>query len=74
MRNRKTYANLTKISLEFPDTNPLSQLTQVYLKTALIAALYHAGKLSSKQACTVLGISRRQFEKLSACHSRVDMP
>ncbi len=53
-----------QISLEFPDTSPVSQLTAVYLKQALITALYHTGKLSSKQACVMLGLSRRQFEEL----------
>lgn len=53
-----------QISIEISDSSPISQLTPAYLKNALIAALYHAGKVSSKQACAVLGMSRRQFEEL----------
>ena len=48
-----------QISLEFPDTSPVSQLSPGYLKEALTTALYHAGKLSSQQACVTLGVSRR---------------
>ena len=53
-----------KISVEFPDTVPKVSLEQEYLKKALVATLYHIGKLSEKEACTVLNLSRRTFEEL----------
>ncbi len=53
-----------RISVELPDTAALVQLDQDYLKEALVATLYHLGKLSEKEACSALGISRRAFEEL----------
>ena len=53
-----------EISLELPDTAALLQLDQAYLKEALVVTLYHVGKLSEKEACLTLGISRRAFEEL----------
>ena len=53
-----------KISVELPDTAALVRLDQEYLKEALVATLYHLGKLSEKEACLALGISRRTFEEL----------
>ena len=35
-----------------------------YLTEALVAVLYHNGKLSSKEGCDVLGIARREFEEM----------
>lgn len=53
-----------EISLDLPDTAALLQLDQAYLKEALVATLYHVGKLSEKEACLTLDISRRAFEEL----------
>ena len=53
-----------KVSLEFPDTAPLAQLDHDYLKTVLVATLYHLGQLSEHEACIALGITRRTFEEL----------
>jgi hypothetical protein len=35
-----------------------------YLKEALVAMLYHTGKLSGRQAREVLGMTRRAFEEM----------
>ncbi len=53
-----------KVSLEFPDTASLMQFDHDYLKKVLVATLYHLGKLSEQEACTVLGVTRRSFEEL----------
>jgi hypothetical protein len=53
-----------RISVELPDTAALVQLDQDYLKEALVATLYHLGKLSEKEACSALRVSRRTFEEL----------
>jgi hypothetical protein len=53
-----------KISIELPDTASLTCLDQAYLKEVLVATLYHLGKLSEKEACMVLGVTRRTFEEL----------
>lgn len=53
-----------KLSVDLPDTAALVALDQKYLKEVLVATLYHVGKLSEKEACLTLGISRRAFEEL----------
>ncbi len=53
-----------KISLDLPDTATLVHLDQAYFREVLVATLYHVGKLSEKEACLALGISRRAFEEL----------
>jgi hypothetical protein len=53
-----------KVSLEFPDTASLTQFDHDYLKTVLVATLYHLGKLSEHEACFALGMTRRIFEEL----------
>ena len=53
-----------KISIDLPETATLVHLDQTYLKEALVAILYHVGKLSEKEACLALGMSRRAFEEL----------
>jgi hypothetical protein len=53
-----------KIAVELPDTVDMIHLDQSYLKEALVATLYHVGKLSEKEACLALGITRRTFEEL----------
>ena len=53
-----------KISVDLPDTASLTYLDQAYLREALVTTLYHLGKLSEKEACMVLGITRRSFEDM----------
>lgn len=53
-----------KISLNLPDTAALVRLDQTHFREVLVATLYHVGKLSEKEACLALGISRRAFEEL----------
>lgn len=50
-----------KVSMELPD---IPGVDQRYLTEALVATLYHTGKLSEKQACHILGLTRRDFEAL----------
>ena len=44
-----------KVSLEFPDTASLTQFDHDYLKTVLVATLYHLGN-SEREACVALGL------------------
>lgn len=53
-----------KISLDLPDTAALVYLDHEYFREVLVAILYHIGKLSEKEACLTLGISRREFGEL----------
>jgi hypothetical protein len=53
-----------RITVEWPDIPAVTGLDPAYLKDALVAALYHAGKLSEKEACLIPGVSRRTFEAL----------
>jgi len=53
-----------KIFVELPDTASFAHLDQEYLKVALMATLYHLGKLSEKEACIALGVTRRAFEEI----------
>jgi hypothetical protein len=53
-----------KISIELPDTVTLRNLNQNYVKQALVATLYHIGKLSEQESCVVLGLTRRAFEEM----------
>ena len=53
-----------KISLDLPDTAALVHLDQTYFREIVVATLYHVGKLSEKEACLILGFSRRAFEEL----------
>lgn len=50
------------VSIDLPDT--LANIDQHYLRGALVALLYHAGKLSERQAREALGMTRRAFEEL----------
>lgn len=50
------------VSLELPDS--MVSVDPRYLKEALIAMLYHTGKLSERQAREVLGMTRRAFEEM----------
>jgi len=51
------------ISIELPDTKAIIQLKPNYFQEALITTLYHVGKLSEKEACSVLNVDRRIFEE-----------
>lgn len=51
-----------KVLLEFPEAAP--GLDPDFLREALVATLYHIGKLSGQQACQVLGVTRCAFEEL----------
>jgi hypothetical protein len=53
-----------KISLKFPEIVSLTQFDHDYLKSVLIATLYHLGQLSEHEACVALGVTRRAFEEL----------
>ncbi len=53
-----------KISIELPDTATLIPLDPKYLEEGFVAMLYSLGKLSEKEACTALGITRRTFEEM----------
>ena len=53
-----------KISIELPDTEPFSTIGQTYLQELLAASLYHVGKLSEKEACIMIGKTRREFEEI----------
>ena len=57
-----------KISVDLPDTAALVHLDQTYLKEVLVATLYHVGKLSEKEACLTLGISRRALYSRMESH------
>ena len=50
-----------RVSLELPDSIASDP---GYLKEALIAMLYHTGKLSGRQAREALGMTRRAFEEM----------
>lgn len=49
------------VTLELPDSVASDPR---YLKEALIAMLYHKGKLSERQAREALGMTRRAFEEM----------
>jgi hypothetical protein len=51
-----------RVSVELPDT--LIEVDPRYLKEALVATLYHLGKLSGRQAREALGMTRRAFEEM----------
>jgi Uncharacterised protein family (UPF0175) len=53
-----------KVSIEFPDTAHLDDVDDRYLQEALVATLYHLGKLSEKEARQILGLTRRTFEEM----------
>jgi len=51
-----------RVSVDLPDT--LLNLAPHYFREALVAQLYHTGRLSERQARKVLGLNRRAFEDL----------
>ncbi|QWR77838.1 UPF0175 family protein [Candidatus Magnetomonas plexicatena] len=53
--------------IDLPDDLPaavVKEVDTVYLREALAALLYHTGKISEKQACIIVGKTRREFEDL----------
>lgn len=53
-----------EITLDIPASARSKHRERQYYKEALVAMLYQAGDLSSKEACEVLGIARREFEEM----------
>ena len=53
-----------EITLGIPDSACSRKRENQYYREALVAMLYQAGDLSSKEACEALGISRREFEEM----------
>lgn len=53
-----------EITLDIPDSARSRHRGGRYFKEALVAMLYQAGDLSSKEACEALRISRREFEEM----------
>jgi hypothetical protein len=53
-----------QLLVEIPDSVNIPRLDPAYLKQALVATLYHVGKLSEREACLILGMTRRDFEEL----------
>lgn len=53
-----------ELSIQLPDIQPLSGISAAYLKEMLMANLYHLGKLSEKEARSILKLSRREFEDM----------
>ncbi|MBF0565732.1 MAG: UPF0175 family protein [Nitrospirae bacterium] len=50
-------------SIDLPDTVD-REIDVLYIKESVAVTLYHAGKISGKQACAILGKTRREFEDL----------
>ena len=50
------------VSIDLPDA--LADFGQRFLKEALVAILYHTGKLSERQAREALGMTRRAFKEM----------
>lgn len=53
-----------EVSLQLPDSAGLTDTDPQFLREALVATLYHIGRLSEREACEILGIGRRAFEDL----------
>lgn len=53
-----------EITLDIPTSARAQDRGTRYYREALVAMLYQAGDLSSKEACEVLDISRREFEDM----------
>ena len=53
-----------RISVDIPDTFASKKANDRYFKEALVAVLYQIGDISSKEACEVLGVVRREFEEM----------
>jgi hypothetical protein len=50
------------LTIEIPEA--LGAVDERYIREALFATLYHAGKLSARQAREALGMTRRAFEEM----------
>ena len=53
-----------KITLDIPSSINQVGLTKDYFQELVAATLFHNGTITSKTACQLLGISRRQFEEV----------
>lgn len=53
-----------EITLDIPNSARARHREAQYYREALVAMLYQAGDLSSKEACEALGITRREFEEM----------
>lgn len=53
-----------EISIDLPSSVHPGRRDRRYYQEALVAMLYQAGDLSSKEACDVLSISRREFAEV----------
>jgi hypothetical protein len=49
------------VSINLPDTTSLLQMKPIYFQEALVATLYSVGKLSEKEACSALNMSREEL-------------
>ena len=63
-----------EITLDIPDSARSGPREERYYKEALVAMLYQAGDLSSKESCEALDISRREFEEMLPRFSVSIMP
>ena len=52
------------VEVDIPNTASLTDEDKHFLKEGLVALLYYRGKLSEKEACDALGMTRRGFEDL----------
>jgi broad-specificity NMP kinase len=52
------------MQISLPDIKRLVEIDPSYLKEALAAILYHAGKISENEACDITGTTRREFEEI----------
>lgn len=50
-------------TIEIPDTAAGGGVDSEYLKAGIAALLYYNGKLSGREACDMLHVSRRRFEE-----------
>ena len=53
-----------QVTIDLPDTTAPGRNDAQYYQKALVAMLYQTGDLSSKEACDVLGLERREFEEM----------
>ncbi len=49
--------------LEIPDVVKNAGVDKRYIEETIAASLYYNGKLSEKEACLMIGVSRRVFEE-----------
>jgi len=52
------------LTVDFPETLQQSGIDQTYIKEAVAAVSYYNGRLSEKEACDLLNVSRRTFEEM----------